>query len=91
MVTKVELATGFVVIVNVALVLPAGIVTSAGTLIADGVSLLNDIVTPPIGAAPLNVIVPWEVDPPMTLVGLIVSKLNTGGVTVSAAVFVTPL
>ena len=76
---------------NVALVLPPGIVTSAGTVAADGVSLLSDIVTPPIGAEPLNVTVPWEGDPPMTLVGLIVNKLNTGGVTVSAAVFVTPL
>ena len=90
-VTGVELATGFVVIVKVALVPRPGIVTLAGTLVADNVSLLSDIVTPPLGAAPLNVIVPWEVDPPVTLAGLMVSVLNTGGVTVSTAVFVTPL
>ena len=90
MVTGVELATGFVVIVNVALVPRPGIVTLAGTLAAIELSL-SDTTTPPLGEGPLNITVPWEVNPPMTLVGLIVSKLNTGGAIVSAAVFVTPL
>jgi hypothetical protein len=47
-----------VVIVNVALVLPAGTVTVDGTLAADGVSLLSDIATPPLGAGPVSVTVP---------------------------------
>ena len=89
MVTGVALATGFVVIVKLALVPRLGIVTLAGTLAADELPL-NVTITPPLGAGPLNVIVPWEVDPPVTLVGLMVSALNAGEVTVSAAVFVTP-
>ena len=43
---------------NVALALPAGIKTEAGTLAADGMPLLNDTVIPPVGAAALSVTVP---------------------------------
>ena len=91
MVTDVDTPTGYVVIVNVALVLPPGTVTLEGTLAADGVLLFSDTTTPPLGAAPVSVIVPWEIIPPRTLVGLIESELKEGGVTARAAVFVTPL
>jgi hypothetical protein len=57
-VTWVEIATGYVVIKNVALVLPAGTVTVAGTPAAVGVSLPSDIDSPPVGAAPVSVTVP---------------------------------
>ena len=43
--------------VNVVLVLPAGTVTLAGTLAAVELSL-SETTIPPLGAAPLNVIVP---------------------------------
>ncbi len=89
MVTDVELATELVAIVNVALVLPAGTVTVAGTLAAFELSL-NDTTAPPLGAALVSVTVPWRGDPPRTLVGFKLSVLNAGGPTISAAVFVTP-
>ena len=73
--TEVELATGEVVIVNVALVLPPGTVTLTGTLVADELSL-SDTTAPPPGAGPLKVTVPWEVAPPVTLVGFSESELN---------------
>jgi hypothetical protein len=90
MVTGVELATGVVVIVNVALVLRAGTVTEAGTPAADELPL-SDTTTPPLGAGPLNVTVPWEMIPPTTLAGFAESVFNAAGSTVSVAVFVTPL
>ncbi len=92
MVTDLVRFTRVVVIVNVALVLPPGTVTEAGSLATDELSL-SETTAPPLGAAALNVTVPWDVLPPLTLVGLSESALNTGntgGVTVSVAVFVTP-
>jgi hypothetical protein len=89
MVTAVELLTGEVVIVNVALVLPPGTVTLAGSLAADELSL-SDTTAPPLGAGPVRVTLPWEVLPPTTLVGFSDSVLNAGRFTVSTAVFVTP-
>ncbi len=91
MVAVVELATAVVVIVNVALELPAGTVTLAGTLAAVGVLLFSDTAAPPLGAAPVSVTVPWDEDLPRTLVGLKVNVLNAGGMTVSEAVLVIPL
>jgi hypothetical protein len=88
-VTVVDLVTGVVVIVNVAPVLPPGTVTEAGTVAAVELSL-NDTVTPPLGAGPLNVTVPWDDVPPVTLVGLTVNVLKAGGFTVSEAVLVSP-
>ncbi len=79
------------VIVKVALVLPAGTVTLAETLATVGVSRASDMTAPPLGAAPVSVTVPWDDDPPRTLVGLKVNVLNAGGMTVSVAVLVTPL
>ncbi len=88
MVAEVELDTAVVVIVNVALVLPAGTTTLAGTLAAFELSL-SDTIAPLLGATLVSVTVPWEEDPPRTLVGVKVSVLKTGGPTVSAAVFAT--
>ena len=74
-----------------ALLLPLGIVTLAGTLAADELSL-RVTTTPPLGAGPLNVTVPVEVAPPLTLVGLSESliMLTVDGFTVNVAVFVIP-
>ena len=70
-VTIVLVATGFVVMLKVAVVAPGATVTLAGTLAA--VVLLLDSVTsaPTSGAVPVNVTVPLEAAPPMTLVGRI--------------------
>ena len=67
-VTKVETSTTEVLTVNVVLVAPAGTVTLEGTLAAP---LLLESITcaPPVGAGPLNVTVPVEEFPPVTLVG----------------------
>ncbi len=96
MVTVVDAATALVLAVNVALVAPAAIVTLDGVLAAV-VLLLESVTTaPPEGAAPLNVTVPVEEFPPVTLVGFSVSEDSVGagggaGVTVNEADFVTPL
>src|SRR5437867_9781758 len=87
MVTTVEEPTGVVLTVKVALVLPAGTVTLAGTVAAP-VLLLDKLTTaPPLGAGPLSVTVPVEELPPVTLVGLRLSDESVGGagVTVSEA------
>ena len=96
MVTVVDAATALVLTVNVALVAPAAIVTLDGVLAAV-VLLLESVTTAPLeGAAPLNVTVPVEEFPPVTLVGFSVSEDSVGagggaGVTVNEADFVTPL
>lgn len=90
MVTDLDLFTRVVVMVNVALVLLAGTVTLAGSLAYCELSL-SETTIPPVGAGPLSLTVPWEVAPPLTVVGLNVSVLNAGRFTVSTAVFVTPL
>ena len=84
-----------VLTVKDALVAPAGTVTLEGTLAAP---LLLESVTiaPPAGAGPLNVTVPVEGVPPMTLAGFSVSDERVGGgggagVTVSEADLVAPL
>ena len=63
---------------NVALLLPPGTVTLAGTLADDELSL-NDTTTPPLGAGPLNVTVPTEAVPPVTVLGFSESELNATG------------
>ncbi len=90
MVTGVEVPTALVVTVNVALVLPPATVTLAGTVAAEVLLLDSDTTTPPAGAALPSVTVPWDGLPPTTLVGLSVTVLNAGGVTVSDALWVTP-
>lgn len=62
-------ATGVVVTVNVALVVPSGIVTVAGTL-TDGSPMDNEITAPPVGAGPFIVTVPVDELPPVTSAGL---------------------
>jgi hypothetical protein len=90
MVVCVELLTAVVVIVNVALVLPLVTVTFAGTPAADELEL-KETAMPAPGAAPLNVTVPWDVFPPVTLVGFTLRETRVGrGLTVNVAVTVTP-
>lgn len=85
-----EPVTPVVLIVNVALAVPAVIKTVAGTLTDDELSL-NDTTTPPLGAGALNVTVPCDGEPPPTVAGFNESALNTGGggLTEIAAVLVT--
>jgi len=90
-VAEVDTRTIDVLTANVALVLPAGMVTLDGTLAAP---LLLESITcaPPAGAGPLSVTVPVEdpKGPPTTLFGFNVSDATVGGVTVSEADGVTP-
>ena len=88
--------TALVPIVNVALVAPAATVTLAGVLATMVLLLESATVAPPAGAAPLNVTVPVEEFPPVTLVGFSESDERVGGggdagVTVSEADRVAPL
>src|SRR2546430_9630783 len=87
MLTIVDVVTGLVVRLKLALVPPAETVTLAGTVAAG--SLLESVTcAPPAGAGPFSVTVPAEGLPPVTLVGLTVSDEMTGtaeGVTVSVA------
>jgi hypothetical protein len=85
MVTDVVVDTAVVVTVKLALVAPAGTVTLDGT-VATFVLLLDRLTTaPPLGAGPLNVTVPVEEFPPVTLDGLRLSELRVGVVMVSEA------
>lgn len=89
-VTFVVFVTGWVVTVNVAVVVPAGTVTLAGT-VATEVKLLDKVTTvPPLGAGPDIATVPVDGVFPLTVVGLRASELNVGVVTVSVAVRATP-
>src|SRR5712691_11787021 len=92
MVTGVDVATGLVVTGKVALMAPAGTVTLAET-VAAAVLLLERVTrAPPLGAGPFSVTVPLGEDvPPVTLAELRVNKEGIGGITVSEAVWVTPL
>src|SRR5262245_60455776 len=92
MVAIVDAATGLVLILKVVLLLPAGMVTLAGTLAA---ALLLESLTcaPAAGAGPLRVTVPVDdCAPPVTLFGFSVSDEALGrrvtGVT--GSVFVWP-
>lgn len=91
MTTEVFVDTGVVVMVNVALVPPAAIVTLGGTCAADVLLLCKVTSAPPAGAAPVSVTVPVELFPPTTEVGLLVSEdKDTGAVTVSVALWLAP-
>src|ERR1700745_4329772 len=93
MVTEVDVATALVLIVKVALLLPAGTVTLDGTLAA--LLLLESITcAPPAGAGPLSVTVPVDdCAPPVTLVGLNVTEEADGrtGTGATGRVIVCPL
>ena len=87
-VTEVEEETAKVVTVKVVVVLPVATVTEAGT-VAAAVLLLDSVTAvPPVGANPVSVTVPWDVAPPLTVVGLKLKELKVGGATVNAAVLV---
>jgi hypothetical protein len=85
--TVVDVITGLVDTVNVAVVLPGGTVTLPGT-VATAVLVLDSVTTtPPAGAAALSVTVPVDVPPPETLIGSTLSDVTPGPPT---AVQVTP-
>ena len=94
-VTLVFELTRCVVTVNVRLVEPAEIVTFDGTVAADVLLLERFTTAPPLGAGALSVTVPVESSPPFTVEGFTVTDerlpAGGGGITVSVAVFVTPL
>jgi hypothetical protein len=94
MVTAVEAVTALVLTVKVALLAPATTATLEGTRTAP-LLLESATCAPPAGAAPLNVRLPVEEFPPVTLVGFSPSEARVGGggaagVTASAAVLVAP-
>jgi hypothetical protein len=62
--------TGFVVIVNVVDVAPAGTVTDAGIVAVLVFELVSVTLNPPVPAAPVMVTVPVDGDPPVTGLGL---------------------
>jgi hypothetical protein len=63
------------VTVNVAALLPAAIVTEAGT-VAEALLLASVTTAPPVGAAAVKVTVPVTDVPPVTLAGLTVTELK---------------
>lgn len=95
MIAELDEVTDWVEMVNVRLVLPAATVTLDGT-VAAAVLLLDSATTlPPEGAADVNVTVPVDDVPPVTLVGLndrvaSVGPLVLPGVTVRPAVWPMP-
>ena len=84
------LATGLVVIVNIAVVAPAGTVTLAGICAAAVLLLVRVTIAPPDGAGPVNFTVPVDEVPPITEVGLRVIELKVAAVTVKVVVRVAP-
>lgn len=90
MVTEVVEATDIVVTENVAVVCPPATVTLAGTAAAE--LLLPSVTTaPPAGATALNVTVPVEPSPPVTLVGFNDTVETAGGFTVKVPLPLPPL
>src|SRR5918996_536100 len=89
MLALVDAATALVVMLNVALVAPAAMVTFGGT---EAAPLLLESATcaPPAGAGPSIITVPATGLPPVTLAWLRLSDATLGGTTVSAAVCVAP-
>jgi hypothetical protein len=71
--------------VKFAVVAPAGTVTLAGTDAIEGLLLDSLTTTPPDGAEPLNVTVPVEEAPPVTVAGFNDTK---SWLTVSVALWV---
>jgi hypothetical protein len=69
--------TALVATLKLALLAPAGTVTLAGTLAAPELSE-SETAAPPLGAALLNVTLPVEAVPPVTLVGLRLNPESVG-------------
>lgn len=92
MLAVVVAATPFVPIGNAALVAPAATGTLAGTVTA-ALSLARLTDAPPAGAGLLSVTVPVADVPPVTLDGETETPVSTelAGITVSVAVWLTPL
>lgn len=84
------LATGEVVTVKFAVRALAATVTEAGAWAADELLFARVTTLPPAGAGPLNVTVPVEELPPLTVVGFRATELTAGGFTVSDEPAVTP-
>ena len=94
----VDAVTTDVEMTKVVVVAPAGTVTLPGTPAAVGLPLESETAAPFAGAAPVNVTVPWALEPPATLVGVTdrLARLASGGagacaVTARVAVLVVPL
>ena len=79
--TGVRRVTRLVVTLKLTDVAPAGTMTVAGTVATFGLLLTRVITAPPKGAGALNITVPVEVEPPLTLVGLRVNELSAGNCT----------
>ena len=75
---------------KLALVEPGAMVTLEGTTATRMLLLESATTAPPLGAGPLSVTVPVDEFPPVTLEGLKVREVSTGGSIVSEAVCVTP-
>jgi hypothetical protein len=91
----VDAVTLLLLAMKVALVAPAGTVTLEGTVTAPALLVERETRAPPLGAGALNVTVPEEGDPPVTLLGFSASDVRVGpevgcGVTLREAVCVTP-
>lgn len=74
-----------VVMLKLAELWPAGTVTTAGTLAAEGLLLERLICMPPVGAIELSVTVPVDGLPPATVVGLRLREDSDAGVMVRFA------
>jgi hypothetical protein len=88
--TAVELLTATELTVKVALVLPLGTVTLAGTVATELLLPVRVTTAPPAGAGPLSKTVPCEVVPPVTLAGLKVNVPTADGKTARVAALVEP-
>ena len=84
-VTVLVVTTAFVRITKFAVVVPAGIVTLAGTVATDVALLARVTTVPAAGAGPDMVTVPMEGNGPITVVGFRVRDNSTGAVTVRVA------
>ena len=82
--------TAAVAIGNVAVVVPAGTLTDAGTTATDVRPLDSATTIPAAGAGPFRVTVPTDGFPPFTLVGSRMSDVNMGAATVKVARRVVP-
>ena len=83
-------ATEDVVIAKLAEFAPPKTITLGGGVATGELELARVTEIPALGAGPVNVIVPVEPVPPVTLVGESVSESAVGASTVSVADFVTP-
>jgi hypothetical protein len=90
MVNAVFVVTGVVVIVKLAVVVPAAMVTALGNCAADTLLLCKRTSAPPLGAGPFSVTVPVELAPPTTEVGLLLIEDKLAALTLRDAVRLAP-